>query len=149
MQSMPYGVLFAGCLCAGCCRMALVAGGCSRESAATATRGTAAGGKGKPRNQMVIAMLPKLTNIAYFRASQEGAKKAAEELGVKLIYDGPSEPSASEQNKFMETWIRQGVDAICVAPNEPKAIKRFVQECKAAASRCSPGTPTPPRAGGN
>jgi len=115
---------------AGVAGLGLVAGGCSHESAATVTHGAAAGGKGKPRNQIVIAMLPKLTNIAYFRASQEGAKKAAEELGVKLIYDGPSEPSASEQNKFMETWIRQGVDAICVAPNEPKAIKRFVQEAQ-------------------
>jgi rhamnose transport system substrate-binding protein len=79
---------------------------------------------------MQIAMLPKLTNIAYFRASQEGAKKAADELGVKLIYDGPSDPSASDQNNFIKTWIRQGVDAICVAPNEPKAIKRFVQEAQ-------------------
>jgi ABC-type sugar transport system substrate-binding protein len=87
-------------------------------------------GKAKPRDQIVIAMLPKLTNIAYFRACQEGAKKAAAELGVKLVYDGPSDPSASDQNKFIETWIRQGVDAICIAPNQPKAIKRFVQEAQ-------------------
>ncbi len=114
----------------GVAGMGLVAGGCSHESAATATRGGAAGGKAKPRNQIVIAMLPKLTNIAYFRACQEGAQKAADELGVKLIYDGPSDPSASDQNKFIETWIRQGVDAICIAPNEPKAIKRFVQQAQ-------------------
>jgi rhamnose transport system substrate-binding protein len=104
--------------------------GCSRESGGPAAKAGAAPGKGKPRDQIVIAMLPKLTNIAYFRACQEGAKKAAAELGVKLIYDGPSDPSASDQNKFVETWIRQGVDAICIAPNEPKAIKRFVQEAQ-------------------
>jgi ABC-type sugar transport system substrate-binding protein len=75
-------------------------------------------------------MLPKLTNIAYFHACQDGAKRAADELGIKLIYDGPSDPNASDQNKFIETWIRQGVDAICIAPNEPKAIKRFVQEAQ-------------------
>src|SRR5579871_4342120 len=104
--------------------------GCARESSTSTSRTGQTAGKGKPRDQIVIAMLPKLTNIAYFRACQEGAKKAADELGVKLIYDGPSDPSASDQNKFIETWIRQGVDAICIAPNEPKAIKRFVQEAQ-------------------
>jgi rhamnose transport system substrate-binding protein len=103
--------------------MALV--GCAQESP-----GARVGGAAKPRDQIVVAMLPKLTNIAYFRACQEGAKKAADELGVRLIYDGPSDPSASDQNKFIERWIREGVDAICVAPNEPKTIKRLVQQAR-------------------
>jgi rhamnose transport system substrate-binding protein len=110
--------------------LAAFAMGCANDASGPAAKGGAARGKGKPRNEIVVAMLPKLTNIAYFRACQEGAKKAADELGVKLIYDGPSDPSASDQNKFIETWIRQGVDAICIAPNEPKAIKRFVQQAQ-------------------
>jgi rhamnose transport system substrate-binding protein len=105
----------------------IVLAGCSQDSVGTASNKA---GAGKPRDQIVIAMLPKLTNIAYFRACQEGAKKAAAELGVRLIYDGPTDPSASDQNKFIETWIRQGVDAICIAPNEPKAIKRLVQQAQ-------------------
>ena len=79
---------------------------------------------------IVIAMLPKLTNIAYFDACHQGAKRAADELGVKLIYDGPTTASGSEQIRFIETWIRQGVDAICIAPNQPKSIKKFVEEAK-------------------
>jgi ABC-type sugar transport system substrate-binding protein len=104
--------------------------GCTQDSAGTGTSAARSGSAGKPREQIVVAMLPKLTNIAYFRACQEGAKKAAAELGVRLIYDGPTDPSASDQNKFIETWIRQGVDAICIAPNEPKAIKRLVQQAR-------------------
>jgi rhamnose transport system substrate-binding protein len=105
--------------------------GCGSDPAGTSSRGThAAGGAAKPRDQITIAMLPKLTNIAYFRACEEGAKKAADELGVHLIYDGPTDPSASDQNNFIKAWIRQGVDAICVAPNEPKAIKRVVDEAR-------------------
>ena len=119
---------------AGALALAAVLSGCSSDSAGPAARpgATAAGGGAKPkaRDQLQIAMLPKLTNIAYFRACQEGAQKAADELGVKLIYDGPSDPSASDQNQFIKTWIRQGVDAICIAPNEPKAIKRFVKEAQ-------------------
>src|SRR5436309_1515277 len=73
----------------------------------------------KPASKTVIAMLPKLINIDYFDACKRGATKAAEELGVTLIYDGPTEASGSEQNKFIDTWIRQGVNAICIAPNQP------------------------------
>jgi ABC-type sugar transport system substrate-binding protein len=76
-------------------------------------------------------MLPKLINIDYFDACKRGAVKAADELGVTLIYDGPTEPSGSEQNKFFDTWIRQGVNAICVAPNQPKTIRRFVEKAHA------------------
>lgn len=81
-------------------------------------------------DKVVIAMLPKLTNIAYFDACHEGAKKAAAELGVQLIYDGPTKPSGAEQNQFIDTWIRQRVDAICVAPNQPKAIQNFVAKAQ-------------------
>lgn len=82
--------------------------------------------------KLTIAMLPKLVNIDYFDACKRGAQKTAAELGVTLIYDGPTEPSGAEQNKFMDTWIRQGVNAIGVAPNQPKAIKRFVDKAHAA-----------------
>lgn len=81
--------------------------------------------------RLVVAMLPKLINIDYFDACRRGAAQAAEELGVTLIFDGPTEPSGSEQNKFFDTWIRQGVSAICVAPNQPKTIQRFVEKARA------------------
>lgn len=81
---------------------------------------------------LTIAMLPKLVNIDYFDACKRGAQRAATELGVTLIYDGPTEPSGAEQNKFMDTWIRQGVNAIAIAPNQPKSIRRFVDKARAA-----------------
>jgi len=86
--------------------------------------------EGSSSGSVTIAMLPKLTNIAYFDACHAGAKAAAQELGVNLIYDGPTQPSGSEQNQFIDTWIRQGVDAICVAPNQPQTIKRFVEKAQ-------------------
>ena len=98
--------------------IAALAIGCTAETDNTAQKPT------------VIAMLPKLTNIEYFDACHRGAQTAAEDLGVRLIYDGPREPSGSEQNKFIESWIRQGVNAICVAPNQPKSIKNFVRRAQ-------------------
>lgn len=106
---------------------------CASLLAAFALAGSApsthAADSGKP---ITIAMLPKLVNIDYFDACKRGAEKTAAELGVTLIYDGPSEPSGSEQNKFFDTWVRQKVQAICVAPNQPKTIKRFVEKAQAA-----------------
>jgi rhamnose transport system substrate-binding protein len=108
----------------------LFAAGCGKgpESAAPAASETA---EAKP-SSITIAMLPKLVNIAYFNACQKGAEKTAKELGVTLIYEGPNEASGSEQNKFFDTWIRQKVNAICVAPNQPKTITRFVEKAKQA-----------------
>ncbi|MEM7231807.1 MAG: autoinducer 2 ABC transporter substrate-binding protein [Planctomycetota bacterium] len=82
--------------------------------------------------KLVIAMLPKLVNIDYFDACERGAKKAAEELGVTLIYDGPKAARGEEQNKFISSWIRQKVDAICVAPNQPKAVRQYVKRAQDA-----------------
>lgn len=102
--------------------------GCDHKEAAPSAAATARSDSGQP----VIALLPKLINIDYFDACKRGASKAAEELGVTLIYDGPTEPSGAEQNKFIDTWVRQKVSAICIAPNQPKTIQRFVEKAHAA-----------------
>ncbi len=86
----------------------------------------------QPAGQLTIAMLPKLVNIDYFDACKRGAVKAAQDAKVNLIYDGPTEPSGAEQNKFIDTWIRQKVNAICIAPNQPKTIKKFVEKAQTA-----------------
>jgi rhamnose transport system substrate-binding protein len=109
---------------------ALLLAGCgptATQQSGPSNTNTTKAADGKP----IIALLPKLINIDYFDACKRGAAKAADELGVTLIYDGPTEPSGSEQNKFFDTWIRQGVSAICVAPNQPKTIQRFVEKAKA------------------
>lgn len=106
--------------------------GCSQQPSAPAPQSSSAPAPVPRSGPVTIAMLPKLVNIDYFDACKRGAEKTAAELGVTLIYDGPSEPSGSEQNKFFDTWVRQKVDAICVAPNQPKTIQRFVEKAQAA-----------------
>jgi rhamnose transport system substrate-binding protein len=105
--------------------LTVVLGGCGKQS-------EPGGAAPKADGQTTIAMLPKLINIDYFDACKRGAEKTAKELGVTLIYDGPTEPSGNEQTKFFDTWIRQGVQAICVAPNQPKSVTRFVEKAKGA-----------------
>ena len=104
--------------------------GCGKNEPAQETTAATNAVKTATSKQMTVAMLPKLINIDYFDACKRGAEKTAGELGVTLIYDGPTEPSGSEQTKFFDTWIRQNVQAICVAPNQPKGITRFVEKAK-------------------
>src|SRR5262245_4300370 len=125
MHSVPPKLLFASVAA-----VALLSTGCGERK--PADTGNASGVSiRKSEGKIVIAMLPKLINIDYFDACKRGGTKAAEELGVTLIYDGPTQPSGSEQNNFVDTWIRQGVQAICIAPNQPKTIRRFVEKAQA------------------
>jgi ABC-type sugar transport system substrate-binding protein len=77
------------------------------------------GGGGGPTK---ICMMPKLVGIPYFNASEKGAKEAAQELDVELVYDGPTEAKAALQSQMIEQWIQQQCGAISVAANDPDAL---------------------------
>jgi rhamnose transport system substrate-binding protein len=77
------------------------------------------GGGGGPNK---ICMMPKLVGIPYFNASEQGANKAAKELDVDLVYDGPTEAKAALQSQMIEQFIQQQCDAITVAANDPNAL---------------------------
>jgi len=69
-----------------------------------------------------VAMIPKLLGIDYFNASEKGAKEAAQELGIELIYNGPVENQVERQIEMIDSFIAQGVDVIALAPNDPVAV---------------------------
>lgn len=71
-----------------------------------------------------IAMLPKFKGENYFDGCYVGAKKAAEEFGIDLIYDGPnqSEATNAKQVEILNGFIAAGVDAIIVSPCDAKGI---------------------------
>lgn len=79
-----------------------------------------------------IAIMPKLIGIPYFTQTGEGAEKAGEDLGVEVIYTGPTKADAAEQVKMLEDLINRGVDAIAVAPNDPAALLPVLQKAKDA-----------------
>jgi rhamnose transport system substrate-binding protein len=77
------------------------------------------GGGGGPTK---ICMMPKLVGIPYFNAAEKGAKEAAGELDIQLVYDGPTEAKAPLQSQMIEQWIQQQCSAITVAANDPNAL---------------------------
>jgi len=79
-----------------------------------------------------IGLMPKLIGISYFTACERGAREAAEELGVELVYDGPPVDQVEEQAKIIDRWIAQGLDVIAVAPNDPEVIAPALRRAKEA-----------------
>jgi len=92
---------------------------------AGAVRGSAADSK------FVVAMLPKAKGNAYFLSCKAGADKAAKELGVELLFDGPTDSNAAKQNEIVENWITLGVDVIAVAAENKEGISTALRKAQA------------------
>ena len=107
--------------------------GCAKHdsSQTTGTSGetaTASAGSHKLR----VALLPKIKGLSYFSSCFKGAEEAAKELGIDLIYDGPTDGNPRKQAEMIEQWTIDGVDVICVAPNAPDVVASAMQEARAA-----------------
>ena len=59
--------------------------------------------------RLMITMMPKAKGNAYFISCKAGADRAARELGVELLFDGPTDSNAAKQNEIVENWITLGV----------------------------------------
>ena len=56
---------------------------------------------GSPSKKITIALMPKSKGNAYFISCKQGADKAAKELGVELIFDGPTDPDPAKPLPFI------------------------------------------------
>jgi rhamnose transport system substrate-binding protein len=101
---------------------ALALGGCQKKSAES----TGGGGGDK----LTIALLPKSKGNQYFVTCEKGARVAAQELGVELMFDGPTNTDAIKQNEIVENWISLGVDAIAAACENKEAISPVLKKAR-------------------
>jgi rhamnose transport system substrate-binding protein len=105
----------------------------SIESAIRGSSGAAAP-SGKDHRR-VIAVMPKAKGDPYFVSCRAGAEEAAGELGVDLIWDGPTSLDAAKQNELVENWITRGVDVIAVAVENRAAISTVLRKARARGIR--------------
>src|SRR5215813_13063445 len=80
--------------------------------------------------KLVIAMMPKAKGDPYFLSCRRGAEEAAQELGVELIWDGPTSLEPAKQNEFVESWITRSVDAIAVAVENQAGISTVLRKAR-------------------
>jgi ribose/xylose/arabinose/galactoside ABC-type transport system permease subunit/ABC-type sugar transport system substrate-binding protein len=92
--------------------------------------GTTTGAARTKAHRPVIAVMPKAKGDPYFISAKAGAEEAATELGVDLIWDGPTSLDASQQNELVENWITRGVDAIVVAVENKGSISTVLRKAR-------------------
>ena len=80
--------------------------------------------------QLIVAMMPKAKGNAYFLSCKAGADKAATELGIELLFDGPTDTNAAKQNEIVENWITLGVDVIAVAAENKEGISTALRKAQ-------------------
>lgn len=78
----------------------------------------------------VIAMMPKAKGDPYFVSCRAGAEEAAKELGVDLIWDGPTGLDSARQSELVENWITRGVDVIAVAVENRASISTALRKAQ-------------------
>jgi len=106
----------------------LVAAGCGTQSTQAP-----AGTQTQTVKKLKIGMVPKFTGVDYFIAVENGAKKAAADLGVTLDWQGdPSgQESAAKQQAYIQTFIDKGYDAILVSALDAKSYADTLKQAKA------------------
>jgi len=81
-------------------------------------------------HRLTIAVMPKAKGDPYFVSARAGAEEAAKELGVDLIWDGPTSLDAAKQNELVENWITRQVDAIAVAVENKAGISTVLRKAR-------------------
>jgi ribose transport system substrate-binding protein len=80
----------------------------------------------------VIAVIPKGTTHVFWKSVEAGAKKAAAEEGVEILWKaGVKESDLDAQVTVVESMISRGVKGIVLAPQDHQALVKPVQAAKA------------------
>jgi ribose transport system substrate-binding protein len=92
-----------------------------------------AGGADAEGKTLTLAVIPKSTGGEFWETVEAGAGDAAKELGVNIKWQGAlTETEIAEQKKIIENMVNLGVDGIALAPLNPKAMQKDVENAVAA-----------------
>lgn len=71
---------------------------------------------------ITIGFVPGDSVDPFFLSMEYGAKQEAQKLGVKLVWEGASQYSPSQQTPVVDSLVSRGVSALVVAPTDAKAM---------------------------
>ncbi len=92
------------------------------------------GSSGSGGGKTTVTFLPKNLGNPYFDTSDAGGKKAVDEFGGTYAEVGPDTATPDAQVPFINTAAQQGVKALVISADDPKAI------CNAIGTAQSAGT---------
>lgn len=116
--------------CSGSATQETTAAASSEEAKASETASEGAKETAKTEGGAYkIAVVPKMTNIAWFQRMEEGVKQYNDENGTDVFYGGSSE--GADQAAYVEALLAEDWDAICVVPFDSEALAPVLEKAKA------------------
>ena len=110
---------------------ALVFAGCATDDSSSGS--TDAGTDSGSGDEMYIAMVSKGFQHQFWQAVKKGAEEKAEELGVRITFEGPAaETEVEQQLSMLQSAINKNPDAIAYAALDPKACVPLYEDAEAA-----------------
>ncbi|MEZ3160394.1 rhamnose ABC transporter substrate-binding protein [Microbacterium sp. BWT-B31] len=94
--------------------------------------GDSSGDTGGDSANLAVTFLPKNLGNPYFDTSSKGGKAAVDEFGGTFNEVGPAEATPDAQVSYINTATQQGVGALVVSANDPKAICDALNEARDA-----------------
>ena len=79
-----------------------------------------------------MALLAKAKGNAYFLSCKGGADRAAKELGIELLFDGPVDGDAAKQTEIVEGWIARKVNVVAVAVENKEGLSVSLRRAQQA-----------------
>jgi rhamnose transport system substrate-binding protein len=113
MRSLPTGGRRHGLLALATLGLAVALLAPSLPSASAATTHSAA---------VKLFMLPKFTGIPPFTQADQGAQQFAKTFGYQLDYGGPTTGSATDQVKFIDSYVARGYKGIFISADDPAVV---------------------------
>jgi len=90
-----------------------------------------------PSGRRRITVIPKETTSVYWEGVLQGARKAAEEEDVDIVWTGPdSETNRERQIQILQDAVAQNASGIVLAPNDRKALVPLVEKIHAKGIPC-------------
>ncbi|WP_308491907.1 rhamnose ABC transporter substrate-binding protein [Microbacterium terrisoli] len=100
--------------------------------AGAGTPGSTTGGDNGAAKNYKITFLPKNLGNPYFDTSDKGGQKAIESFNGTYSQVGPTTATADAQVSYINTLTQQGVGAIVLSANDPKALCSSLNQAKQA-----------------
>lgn len=91
--------------------------------------------KGEPGKKLTVLLVPKRLGAPYFTSCAKGAKQAAQDLGINLIYAGPTDGSSEKAAKLIESKAGTGVDVVAVSANDADILAPAMKAAAAKGSK--------------
>jgi rhamnose transport system substrate-binding protein len=109
--------------------------GCGSDDSSTAGDGGGDGGSGGGGGATTVTFIPKNLGNPYFDTSDAGGKKAVDEFGGTYSEVGPDTGTPDGQVSFIDTAAQQGINALVISANDPKALCDSINAARDAGSK--------------